>query len=325
MPEVSFPTANSPISVVVADFNADGNSDLATSNIDTPDTVSVLLGNGDGTFGPTQSFATGNQTGGAAEALKSGDFNDDGFPDLVVVNTDSGTVAILLGAENGTTFELSGSYTVGLLPRDVAVADFDADGMLDLATASTFSFGVSVLLGTGDGSFSPAETYVTGANPDSIVSVDFDGDGKTDIATANLGDGDVTVLFGVGDGSFQAPVPSSPIGELPHSITAADFDADGLVDWAATNSSSNQLAVLLNTSCNLVPGDVNQDGTVDLLDVEPFVTILGEGVFQVEADINQDGVVNLLDVQPFIDILTCLLYTSPSPRDLSTSRMPSSA
>ena len=26
-----------------------------------------------------------------------------------------------------------------------------------------------------------------------------------------------------------------------------------------------------------------------------------------------------------VDMLTCLLYTSPSPRDLSTSRMPSSA
>ena len=29
--------------------------------------------------------------------------------------------------------------------------------------------------------------------------------------------------------------------------------------------------------------------------------------------------------EPVIDLMTCLLYTSPSPRDLSTSRMPSSA
>ena len=31
------------------------------------------------------------------------------------------------------------------------------------------------------------------------------------------------------------------------------------------------------------------------------------------------------DVGGYINAYTCLLYTSPSPRDLSTSRMPSSA
>ena len=37
--------------------------------------------------------------------------------------------------------------------------------------------------------------------------------------------------------------------------------------------------------------------------------------------IKVDGKVTKVSPQP----LTCLLYTSPSPRDLSTSRMPSSA
>ena len=51
-------------------------------------------------------------------------------------------------------------------------------------------------------------------------------------------------------------------------------------------------------------GDVNQDGSVDLLDVSPFVDLLTIGGFLAEADINQDGVVNLLDVQPFVDLFT---------------------
>ena len=34
---------------------------------------------------------------------------------------------------------------------------------------------------------------------------------------------------------------------------------------------------------------------------------------------------NPMLVKPGVSLLTCLLYTSPSPRDLSTSRMPSSA
>ena len=50
-------------------------------------------------------------------------------------------------------------------------------------------------------------------------------------------------------------------------------------------------------------GDVNMDGIVDLLDVNPFVNILTNGGFVCEADINQDGVVDLLDVDPFVDLL----------------------
>ena len=50
-------------------------------------------------------------------------------------------------------------------------------------------------------------------------------------------------------------------------------------------------------------GDVNQDGVVNLLDVEPFVSLLGSGQFQAEGDINGDGAVNLLDVGLFVTIL----------------------
>ena len=51
-------------------------------------------------------------------------------------------------------------------------------------------------------------------------------------------------------------------------------------------------------------GDINGDGSVDLLDVAPFVELLTNGGFQPEADINQDGVVDLLDVAPFVDLLS---------------------
>ena len=51
-------------------------------------------------------------------------------------------------------------------------------------------------------------------------------------------------------------------------------------------------------------GDVNLDGSVDLLDVGPFVDLLSNGLFQLEADIDQNGVVDLLDVGPFVDLLT---------------------
>ncbi len=51
-------------------------------------------------------------------------------------------------------------------------------------------------------------------------------------------------------------------------------------------------------------GDINLDEVVNLLDVSPFVSLIGSGDFQLEGDINMDGVVNLLDVSPFIDVLS---------------------
>jgi hypothetical protein len=50
-------------------------------------------------------------------------------------------------------------------------------------------------------------------------------------------------------------------------------------------------------------GDVNLDGVVNLLDIRPFIDLLLSGGYSVEADINGDGAVNSLDIDPFIDIL----------------------
>ena len=49
----------------------------------------------------------------------------------------------------------------------------------------------------------------------------------------------------------------------------------------------------------------------------------GDKVFFYHSNCKPPGIVGLMEV---IDLnIVCLLYTSPSPRDLSTSRMPSSA
>ncbi|MEM9411831.1 MAG: dockerin type I domain-containing protein, partial [Planctomycetota bacterium] len=53
-----------------------------------------------------------------------------------------------------------------------------------------------------------------------------------------------------------------------------------------------------------VLGDLNCDGVLDLLDVEPFVNAISMSDYILKADINQDGVVDLLDVTPFVDLLT---------------------
>jgi hypothetical protein len=61
---VSYPVGSSPGSVAVGDFNGDGHLDLVTANgfSGFGNTVSVLLGNGDGTFGPPRTYASGSGT-----------------------------------------------------------------------------------------------------------------------------------------------------------------------------------------------------------------------------------------------------------------------
>ena len=52
-----------------------------------------------------------------------------------------------------------------------------------------------------------------------------------------------------------------------------------------------------------VLGDVNCDGEVNLLDVDPFISAISNGVLDPKADMNSDGADNLLDVAPFVDVL----------------------
>ncbi len=53
----------------------------------------------------------------------------------------------------------------------------------------------------------------------------------------------------------------------------------------------------------LLLGDVNCDGMISLLDVQPFVNQLTSGEYLDKADMNQDGVLNLLDVSGFVSVL----------------------
>src|SRR2546426_869438 len=136
-----------PTFVAAGDFNGDRVQDLAVANFDS-NTISVLLGNGDGTFRATP--ADGG--GGNAFTVGGGDFNGDGMPDLAVANFDSNNVSVLLGNGDGT-FKAPLAFAVGANPPSVAAGDFNGDGKLDLVVANNGSNTVSVLLGNGDGTF----------------------------------------------------------------------------------------------------------------------------------------------------------------------------
>jgi Bacterial Ig-like domain/FG-GAP-like repeat/Bacterial Ig domain len=258
-PAQNFPVGSNPTTVTNADFNGDGKADLAAQNY-TSDNVSVLLGNGNGTFQPKTDITVGD----GPTAVTSGQFNDDNadskvdsadFVDLAVANQNSDNVSVLLGNGNGT-FQPKMDIAVGTgpnskLPDPISIisADFNGDGKADLAVAN--SAYVSVLLGNGAGSFHAAQSFDISSSANQIITADFDGDGKADLATTDLGTelaccpGGVSVFLGNGDGSFQNPRRPLRLA-LAFSVNSGDFNGDGKADLAATGYlSSGEVSVAL--------------------------------------------------------------------------------
>jgi len=244
-PHVDYATGDiNPQWLVAADFNRDGKLDIATANYGpnyTNGTVSIFLGNGDGTFQPAKDYAAGVNPFG----VMTGDFNHDGIPDLAVVdNNGSWGVSILLGNGDGS-FQPPVNYATGQNPRVGVVADFNGDGNLDLAIGNCIDNDVSILLGDGEGHFSTPVNYSTGAYVQGVAGGDFNGDGKLDLAIANSGSGTVSVLLGNGDGTFQAQVQYAT-GSGPLWAAVGDFNGDGAPDLVTANNSGNSVSVLLN-------------------------------------------------------------------------------
>src|SRR5205085_1849908 len=161
--------------------------------------VSVLLGNGDGTFQGARNFAAGLYPVSVAVA----DVNGDGHPDLAVANVGNNfmavNVSVLLGNGDGT-FQGARNFDAGQVPHSVAVRDVNGDGPTDLTVANHSSYNVSVLLGNGDGTFQLARNFAAGDSPSSVAVADVNRDGRSDLAVTNGRSNSVSVLLGNGDG-----------------------------------------------------------------------------------------------------------------------------
>lgn len=247
VPQLSFAAARTvalgyrPRLPAVGDLNGDGKPDLAVA-LGTAGTVSVLLGNGDGTFQTPHTYAVG----AAPQSVAIEDLDGDHKPDLAVPNFSDATVSVLLGNGDGS-FAAQVPYTAGSEPRSVAVGDLNGDGKPDLAVANSGANTVSVLLGSGDGMFQPQHTYAVGTTPQSVTAADFDGDGKLDLAVANNSSSGVSVLRGNGDGTLQTQ-HTYATGSAPVAVVVADLDGDHQPDLVTANESDNTVSILLNTT-----------------------------------------------------------------------------
>jgi uncharacterized protein (TIGR03437 family) len=341
-PAASFATGIDPVAVAVGDFNGDGKADLAIANGSSgSNSVSVLLGNGDGTFRTPVNYAADM----APLAIAVGDFNGDGWSDLVVINQSSNDISLLLGNGDGT-FQPAINYNTRNGPSAVAVGDFNGDGWADLAMTTTS--GVTVFTGNGDGTFNSAGSYLIAGIPNALAIGDFNGDGRADLTIAtSLG---VNIMLGAGNGSFQTPVAyQTGPGQT---VVVGDFNGDGRPDLAVgTYGSSYMVSVLIGkgdgtfqagVNYNL-PGipysmgvtDFNGDGKLDLA-VTNFavnqsaggnVSVLfgnGDGTFQASmaypagnqpyamavGDFNGDGRADLVVTQLYGSNVSVLLGTS---------------
>ncbi|WP_263383615.1 FG-GAP-like repeat-containing protein [Granulicella arctica] len=234
--------------LAIADFNKDGILDLVTTNTQ-EGTISVLLGNGDGSFAAPLTTAVGTDPFLSVVA----DFNGDGNPDLMVVNSKSNNVSYLTGDGSGNFSAATvTTYATGGTPYAAVVGDFNQDGRPDVAisnlgdpNAPPTTGSVTILLNQAGGGFGTT-SYATGIEPTSVVVLDFNGDGKQDLAVANLASNTVGVLTGNGDGTFN-PQVSFPSVASPYLLSVGDLNGDGKPDFAVTLFGGANVAIQLGT------------------------------------------------------------------------------
>ncbi len=212
-----------------SDFNHDGNADICVANINT-NSVSILLGLGDGRYGPHQEIAVGTAPRGVAVL----DADGDGDIDVVNTNSSNSNMSILLNDGTGvfgppTFFEGGGSQEWALMSGDM-----NDDGILDLVVGARSSQTIIVNTGNGNGTFTPQAPQSAGGSVWMLVVGDVDGNGTEDVATANSTSNNGAILFGQGDGTLAPPVTHAT-DSFPLATDLGDIDGDGDLDWVTSS------------------------------------------------------------------------------------------
>jgi len=275
---------------IAADLNADSRPDLAGAGANA---VSVMLGNGDGTFRPKTDFPLGMQT----QAVAAGDFNSDGRMDLMVtLNTPQFSLALLTGTGTGT-FNAPTFFpnTSGFDSPAIAATDLNGDGKLDLVVMHTISCftapcrasrSITILLGTGNGTFQTPSEIDVGTGPMAMAVLDLNRDGIKDVAIGG-GNTELSILLGVGNGTFtrQPVVTLVPGGDLfsaCNDIGVGDLNRDGIQDLVVPLGNGNGNAILIGNGngtfqvrsriqidetfapLHVAVADYNRDGLLDI-------------------------------------------------------------
>lgn len=293
--EITIPVGKGPKWITIADVNQDGKPDLLITNADAG-TLSVLLGDGKGSFRP--SAGSPFPVGHLPNDIAVGDMNGDGHPDLVIADHQSPYLTILLGDGKGGFQPAPGSPVdvhSNPHPHGVVIGDFSGQRHLDVVTDSWANNQIELLQGDGTGRLhTPGTFFNVGRRPyERLRSADFNHDGHPDIVTTNLDEDTVTILLGDGKGGFhQSPGSPFPAGAKPWQVAIDDINKDGnpdlvIIPYDRDVASDKQIAVtvllgdgkggftpmssspLPLTGCRgavgIATGDLNGDGYRDIV------------------------------------------------------------
>ncbi len=328
----------------LGDVNEDGILDVVVVASENSAGGVVLVGDGAGAFSRFSNFTLAGTIGASAVIL--GDVNADGHLDVISVSGSQFTnaedlVSVSLGDGDGH-FAAPERFSVGRLPRSVALADFDGDGNVDIVTANNDAGTVSILLGNGEGVFNQRSDFGVANQPGAVALADVDGDGNVDILTANWWQPSVTVLRGDGAGAFDGR-EFHEVGTMPLAVAIGDFNNDGEPDIITANLWDASFTLLRGNGAggvdqqadlpvgilvfSLVLADLNHDGHLDIVaaafsnDAVWVFPGNGEGDFMQGydyavgsgpqslslADLNGDGYLDAVTADTFGDTVSVLL------------------
>lgn len=235
-------------SMVAADFNGDGNQDLAISSAPSgnfPGLVQILLGDGKGNF---KIHSVIPFPGSLLGQIVAADFNGDGKMDLAVANRGSAFAFLLLiGKGDGAFQSAVGQGTSQDGTGFLAVGDLNHDGKLDVVASDGLLGYLYVSLGNGNGTFQPTTAFPSGLAATSLSVADFNCDGNLDVAATGGSLDNVSIYAGDGFGALGQPVSFST-GAGAYAMAVGDFNGDGKPDIAAANNNGRSVSVLLNTT-----------------------------------------------------------------------------
>ena len=256
--------------MTATDFNGDGKLDLVVASLDQPQ-LSLLIGNGDGTF----AALTGARIGVGGGDVAVADMDHDGRTDFVVSNTVSGSLSVALGDGVGGITRVVNSRA-GTNPGRLVIADVDGDGTPDATVV--VSAGVAVLRGKGDGTLVPPSALTTATTPADMLGLDVNGDRILDLIVALPEQNGVGVYLGNGHGGFTADAMLE--GNQPVALVNGDFTGDGLRDLLVANAGDHTLTLFIAhlggfepgctvaigvTASRLARADLDGDGRADVI------------------------------------------------------------
>jgi len=280
---------SSPKKIISSDFNRDGKADIAVIYDELTSHVTILIGEGTGTFKPEIQLASTD----SIYDITSADFNKDGKADIAIVasNNNTNVISIFLGNGDGTFGNRTDITLIPILINQPVIysiinADFDSDGKVDIAVASK-SNGISILLGNGNGTFKdPKSFWANDEFTNSMIVSDFNKDGKIDLATTSLTSDSLLFFLGNGNGTFSSSKNIKLSYNNYSTVVANDFNVDGIIDIVVADmlniyvytgtgggnfNSPISYGLIAANKPSIVCADFNNDGKLDLAEASYYL------------------------------------------------------